>query len=48
MAHPIVLNTATPKLTHYMTSFRISYLNTVLAKLQELLDEHLAFSDKYD
>jgi hypothetical protein len=48
MAHPTTLNTATPVATHYMTSFRINYLNRVLAKLQELLDEHLALCDEYD
>ena len=48
MAHPTVLNTAKPELTHYMTSLRISNLNRMLAKLQELLDEHLALCNEYD
>lgn len=31
-----------------MTQFRVGYLNRVLLKLQELLNEHLALCDEYD
>jgi hypothetical protein len=40
--YPASLNSNKPIKTHYMNSFRENYLNRVLYKLQELLDDHEA------
>lgn len=46
--HPISLDTTKPTKTHYMTVFRMNYLNRMLGKLQDLLDDHIAMCDQYE
>lgn len=43
--YPKELNTSEPIKTHYMSMFRKNYLNRVLDKLQELIDEHVEMFD---
>jgi hypothetical protein len=45
---PNSLDTSKPAKTHYMTVFRVNYLNRMLGKLQELLDSHIQMCDEFD